>query len=933
MVSKALRQGTSKPIGGYRRIAALGLVFLGVMVACPGAVRAVTCTAAVDRHQVASGDRITLTVTIEGAFQTAPPVDLPPLDGVDIYSGGTSQSYSFVNGRVSASVTTTYFLEVLRDTSFTIPALTVAIDGRSYQTQPIPITVERGQGGHSPPPLPAGGSAAGGSKAGGSAGPGNAPASPPASAPGNLSSGGRAGDEVFITLATDKTGAYVGEQVVLVFRFHRRVQLWDNPQYTAPRSEGFWREDLGPERSYVQTIGGYSYQVTEIRYALFPTRPGTLVIGPAEVNFAADLFNRFFSFRNRRTAGPQRLRTQSIRVEVWPLPTPQPGNFSGVVAEQLSLAVSLDRTTVPRGEPVSLKVELTADGFLQSLRQLPLTMPPAVRMHDAGESLSTDKSGEKLLSRYQVEKVLVPSEEGTLQLDPVVVTYFDPAAKQYRTARRDGPQVEVTASDLPVAGDAPETLLRGAIERLGQDLAFIHGVTGRLGTRARPLLTTPLWWLAALLPLLGLLVLRGVLGRAEQERRDPLGVRRRRALPRARRTLQAASRQQEYVAALSGLARAITGYVADRTGRPPAAVGADEVQAFAADLGEPEHGRRLAELLGLCDSERFDPFTPSDDGERPQRVAPFALLAEAGDLLATLEKRAARGQHAGTQAVTSALLLLFLVAGTAGLAGAQSATTPSGRGPDPLRLLAEGNQAYTAGDNVTALTCYREALATGVHDPVLFYNLGNAYARQGELGRAILYYLRAQRLAPRDRDVQANLTWLRSLLHDQELAPGRLPLLLAPLFGLVRFFSLDEWSLALLAVVWLLCVLLGWSWYRGGASDNLRRLLLGGSGLLVLLMATVALLWYEEEVQDQAVVVVPEVEVRSGPATTFPVVFRIHDGLTLTVRGQREDWLRIGLGGEWVGWVPTGSVENVRPSRTSPLAPASGGTGRESGEA
>jgi uncharacterized protein YraI len=58
--------------------------------------------------------------------------------------------------------------------------------------------------------------------------------------------------------------------------------------------------------------------------------------------------------------------------------------------------------------------------------------------------------------------------------------------------------------------------------------------------------------------------------------------------------------------------------------------------------------------------------------------------------------------------------------------------------------------------------------------------------------------------------------------------------------------------------------------------------------------------------------VVEEVEVRSGPATTFPVVFRIHDGLTLAIRGERDGWSRIGLGGDWVGWVPAGTLEPVR---------------------
>ena len=73
-------------------------------------------------------------------------------------------------------------------------------------------------------------------------------------------------------MAVDKSDVWVGQQVVLSFQFWRRVQPWSNPSYTAPRTEGFWREDLGPERSFRDVHKGQVYSVTEVRYALFPTR-------------------------------------------------------------------------------------------------------------------------------------------------------------------------------------------------------------------------------------------------------------------------------------------------------------------------------------------------------------------------------------------------------------------------------------------------------------------------------------------------------------------------------------------------------------------------------------------------------------------------------------------------------------------------------------
>ena len=59
-------------------------------------------------------------------------------------------------------------------------------------------------------------------------------------------------------------------------------------------------------------------------------------------------------------------------------------------------------------------------------------------------------------------------------------------------------------------------------------------------------------------------------------------------------------------------------------------------------------------------------------------------------------------------------------------------------------------------------------------------------------------------------------------------------------------------------------------------------------------------------------VVAEEVVVRSGPAANFSALFEVHDGLTLSIVGRREGWIRVGLGGNWEGWVPAESVVPVR---------------------
>ena len=140
-------RGSATPrVWGGRRGRAAGAViglFCGLSVCLASAdVAAVTVSAEIDQKRIQQGDQIVLTVELRGSFQTAPPIELPRIDGVEFYSGGTSQSFNFSNGRTSATVSSMYYLRVNRATGFTIPALALDIDGQTYRTQPIKIEVE-----------------------------------------------------------------------------------------------------------------------------------------------------------------------------------------------------------------------------------------------------------------------------------------------------------------------------------------------------------------------------------------------------------------------------------------------------------------------------------------------------------------------------------------------------------------------------------------------------------------------------------------------------------------------------------------------------------------------------------------------------------------------------------------------------------------------
>jgi len=862
---------------GARRTACRALVFCvaiwSAVLAAGSAEAAVTCRAEVNRATVARGEDVVLVVTAQGDIGWSPSFQLPEMPGVRIYGGGTNQSMTVVNGQSQVMVSRTFYLRVETDTGFTIGPVRINSAAGPCQTEPIAIKVVAAG---TAPPADTGNRVQ-------RSGAGRAPA-PDAG-----------GEDVFVTLTVDKPDVWVGQQVVLSFQYWRRIQPWSNPSYEAPRTEGFWREDLGTERNFRQTYRGQAYNVTEIRYALFPTRAGSLQIEPASLSFPEDLFDRFFNSR-QQAPGPRVLRTRPVTVKVRELPTARPAGFSGIVGTKCDISSAVDRQTVPRGDAIGLKLSLETDGFLKGFSGLIVTEPEGTRLHDASENYATVPQDERLLGRLAVEKVLVTTREGTVRVPQVEVVWFDVAKGAFRSTRTSAHDVVVTPSDRPIAGGEDSGFLRNEIARVGDDLAFIHaGPLG--GGSALPPVGGPLWWALAGLPAALLAAWRWWLGRLDAERRDPAGRRRRGALASARAVLKTIDARGNDHENLAAVARAVTAYVGDCLDRPAAAVGSAEIAELAARRGHAELGVALSDLLDRCDQARF--------GGRTGTTA-TKLATEAVALLSGLDKGGQPGPGRSVRSGAAKALMLAVA-----FVGLTAAGGPARAAADPAQLVAQGNQAYTDGRFTEARDLYLQARALGVEAADLHFNLGNAQARAGEVGPAVASYLRAQRLAPRDRDVRRNLAWLRQNLKDLELANQTLPLFVAQAAALVGALSLDEWGLLLVVSLWLLAIVVGWNWARG-ITTNRRRLLLAAAGTALVLGVVTAGRWHQERVRNQAVVVATVVEVRSGPAGTFPTLFEVHAGLALNVEGHRDGWAKVSLGGDWQGWLPAGAIEHVR---------------------
>ena len=225
----------------------------------------------------------------------------------------------------------------------------------------------------------------------------------------------------------------------------------------------------------------------------------------------------------------------------------------------------------------------------------------------------------------------------------------------------------------------------------------------------------------------------------------------------------------------------------------------------------------------------------------------------------------------------------------------------------PPELFLEANAAYESGAYAAAVELYRALADRGVDSGHLHYNLGNAYLRNGELGRAIASYRRGWLRLPRDEDVRANLEFARKTTQDALAPPGPSPIT-STLFFWHYGLSLRELERAALILNLLFWVILALRLVRRD-SEVLRW---STFVILVPLIAVVASLSIRLVDPPRVAVVVPqEISAQSGPGGDAVVRFKLHAGTEVELRGRRDGWLRIALPDGQQGWIEAQHAEIV----------------------
>jgi len=206
------------------------------------------------------------------------------------------------------------------------------------------------------------------------------------------------------------------------------------------------------------------------------------------------------------------------------------------------------------------------------------------------------------------------------------------------------------------------------------------------------------------------------------------------------------------------------------------------------------------------------------------------------------------------------------------------------------------NKFYAEGKYMEAVGAYEKILETGRASSAIYFNLGNAFFKSGQIGHAIAAYRQAESISPRDPDLRANLQFARNQVQGPTLRPRLWESWLGRL-------SLNEWTWLASGAIWLTFALLTVRWLWPSVARSLTNWTWLAAVIAVLLTSCAFAALVTGSTARTAFIIVTEAAVRTGPFEESPNAFTVRDGAELRVLDRKGDWLQVTDGTRRVGWV------------------------------
>ena len=224
-----------------------------------------------------------------------------------------------------------------------------------------------------------------------------------------------------------------------------------------------------------------------------------------------------------------------------------------------------------------------------------------------------------------------------------------------------------------------------------------------------------------------------------------------------------------------------------------------------------------------------------------------------------------------------------------------------------------GDKAYAEARYDDAVAIYEAVIAEEGATLPLYYNLGNAYYRTNNPGKAILNYERALSIDADDEDVKANLQFVQSMIVDK-IPQDEVPFYKVWGRAFAGMFSKDTWGV--IAVVTFITMLIALFFAIFKRNTRKISIIIASVCLLFTILSNVSAFSFANRGMDtpQGVILDEMVVVKSSPESSGTELTKIHEGLKVTIIDDTlDDWVKIEAnnGNRVVGWIKKKSMERI----------------------
>jgi hypothetical protein len=531
----------------------------------------------------------------------------------------TSSSMSFINGKSSSSVSTTYTCIMMpkKEGTFELEPATIKIGNSEYKSNQLTIKV-----------LPQ--DPASQAQQGGGAQEHQATAS-------NVSA-----ENIFIRMIVSDRSVYEQEGFLVTFKLYSipNVVSIDNAKF--PEFEGFLAQDveLNDRQLVLENYNGRNYQTLLLKQTvLYPQRSGKIEIGKGMVRAilrvrsqsrSRSFFESIFDYQDVA----KELFSQPVTIDVKPLPSGKPASFSGAVGNY-TMSSEINKAELKANEAITIKLAIKGIGNIKLLKNPEVKFPNDFEVYDPKvDNNNIHISAAGASGTKTIEYMAIPRYAGDFEIPDINFSYFDTKAGTYKTLSTNPFKLHVEKGEeglnAPVVSNFSN---RENVKFLGKDIHYIKVGNVRFVSNKEIFFGSFLYIMAYLMITVLFIVFFIIYRKQVKENSNIALVRTKKANKTAVKRLKQAEKllkENKEEAFYEEILRALWGYLSDKFNLPQSELTKENVAAELTRYGVDETlSGEFMEIINTCEFARYAPIRTSGAMDK--------LFAETIDAIGKME--------------------------------------------------------------------------------------------------------------------------------------------------------------------------------------------------------------------------------------------------------------------------------------------------------